>query len=153
MKKGFTLIELLVTILIIAVLATYSILAYVDSIYDGVNKQAKAKLEVINTGYERYLEEYPGQYLSEGKLTTADSSASCSSTDLTPTRLVACGYVPKYDYDNLDYDYSIKSSTSSVCGSGRVYMTAKSGHDVGSKYKGSYCGGTDRRGYAADFTL
>ena len=151
-NKGFTLIELLITILIIAVLATYSILAYIDSIYEAENKQAKSKLEVLNAGYQRYLEEYPGDLLTSAKFTNAANSASCSSTDLTVSRLVACGYVPKLNFDNLKYDYFTKS-TSTGCGSGYVYMVAKSSQDVGSKYKGSYCAGINSKGYATDGTI
>lgn len=151
-KKGFTLIELLVTILIIAVLATYSILAYIDSIYEAENKQAKSKLEVMNEGYQRYLEEYPGMLIDNGKFTNAANTATCSSTDTTVSRLVACGYVPKFDFDGMKYDYFTKSA-SSGCGSGYVYMIAKANEDVGSKYKGNYCAGINNKGYATDGSI
>lgn len=151
-KKGFTLIELLVTILIIAVLATYSILAYIDSIYEAENKQAKSKLEVMNEGYQRYLEEYPGMLINNGQFTNAANTATCTSTDESVTRLVACGYIPKFDFDGMKYAYFTKD-TSSGCGSGYVYMVAKANEDVGSKYKGNYCAGINSKGYATDGSI
>ncbi len=151
-KNGFTLIELLITILIIAILATYSILAYIDSIYEAENKQAKSKLEVLNEGYQRYLEEYPGIYITSAQFTNAANSAACQSTDVTVSRLTACGYVPKYDFDGMKYAYFTKTTTGG-CGSGYVYMLPKSGSDVGSKYKGNYCAGVNAKGYATDATI
>lgn len=151
-KNGFTLIELLITILIIAILATYSILAYIDSIYEAENKQAKSKLEVLSEGYQRYLEEYPGMFLTPAQFTNASNGAACQTTDLTVSRLVACGYVPKYDFDGMKYAYFAKTTTGG-CGSGYVYMLPKSGADVGSKYKDNYCAGVNAKGYATDGTI
>ena len=36
-KKGFTLVEVLVAIIIIMILATYSVLKYTETIYEGKN--------------------------------------------------------------------------------------------------------------------
>ena len=58
-KKGFTLVEVLVAIIIIMILATYSVLKYTETIYEGKNKTAKAQMEVIAGAYKRYLMEYP----------------------------------------------------------------------------------------------
>lgn len=161
-KNGFTLIELLITILIIAILATYSILAYIDSIYEAENKQSKSKLEVVNEGYQRYLEEYPGSFLTSAQFTNAANEAGCSSSDSGVSRLPSCGYVPKLDFDGMKYGYFTKSCTldsggkptcTGGCGSGFVYMLPRSGSDVGSKYKGNYCGGINAKGYAIDSAL
>lgn len=161
-KNGFTLIELLITILIIAILATYSILAYIDSIYEAENKQAKSKLEVLNEGYQRYLEEYPGAFITSSQFTNAANEAGCSSADLAVSRLPSCGYVPKLDFDGMKYGYFIKAcsldsggkpSCNGGCGSGYVYMLPRTGSDVGSKYKDNYCAGVNAKGYATDGTI
>jgi Tfp pilus assembly protein PilE len=138
--------------LIIAILATYSILAYIDSIYEAENKQAKSKLEVLNQGYERYLEEYPGSLLTSAQFTNASNTAACQNTDTTVSRLVACGYVPKLNFDGMKYSYFTRTTTGG-CGSGYVYMRAKPNADVGSKYKDSYCAGINAKGYAIDSAI
>lgn len=158
-KNGFTLIELLITILIIAILATYSILAYIDSIYEAENKQAKSKLEVIHAGLERYRIEYPAddeEYdITAGELkTVADAKLSCVMSSTSPDKLIHCGYIPRMDFDSMKYSYFVRDlGAAGGCGSGYAYMLPRSGKDVGGKYTGSYCAGIDNRGNAIDASI
>lgn len=147
-KKGFTLIELLVTIMLVAVLATYSIFAYLDSIYEAENKQARTKLEIIAGGFDRFMMEHPDVSIQRGVIDNSGNDADCSSRDFTFKRLVACNYIPRLDYVAQKYQYHINGNGSD-CGGSPVYMTARPNQKTG-KYKGSYCAGINTRGESYD---
>ncbi|MDR0645997.1 MAG: type II secretion system GspH family protein [Elusimicrobiota bacterium] len=143
-KKAFTLIEMLVVILIIMILAAYAIFAYRDSMYEADNTKSKARLELINAGFERFRIEYPSaaetMLSTGGKIELNHYSAACSRTDNTVQRLAACGYIPKIGLSNAkeNYEYFIGQG---ICagGDGYAYMRPKTNADSG---KGaSYCAG------------
>ena len=171
-NKGFTLIELLVTILIVSILATYSILAYRNSIFESENKYAKAKLEVINAGIERMEAEYPGAFaafISQGDNKFKSESKSCRFTEdgankgkfyPHPNALISCGFVPQieFDADSLKYNFFLnkEGDECAIAAEGgattncnkKVFMRpkpeAKTGRDT------DYCACIDRRGRAYD---
>lgn len=141
-KKGFTLVEVLVAIIIIMILATYSVLKYTETIYEGKNKTAKAQMEVIAGAYKRYLMEYPDKPLNgavgfDGKNCTVGSDSF---------------YCGKPNLDGIDYTITLGTpSDNPSCGSSLATMTAKSGKKVGDKYSESgYCAFIDKYGRAAD---
>lgn len=125
-KKGFTLIELMVVVLIIAILAAIAIPFYNDAIDSQNNARAKAILETINSGLERFDREYPGKldYLSSAIDTETDNNlilipnannthcyyngqnivASGGTTTETISlenfiqQMIVCGYIPRANY-------------------------------------------------------
>ena len=161
-KKGFTLMELMVVILIIAVLASVAIPFYNDAIDSQNNARAKAILETINVGLERFDREY-------GVLTTNYALDFNNNTILVPpantvctyhgqpidenftvdqliAQLIACGYIPRSNYGTttltqngtLDYKFRLQHPNNAVCGVGYVYMEPKTDAQnqikVGTKY-------------------
>lgn len=173
--RGFTLIELLVTILIVSILATYSILAYRSSIFESENKYAKAKLEVINAGIERMEAEYPGAlaiFISGSSKRFGGEgyeSIPCRITEdntnkgkfyPNPNALISCGFVPQmeFDSDSLKYDFFIVSGTNDCAAAangssdsscrGNVFMRPKPEAKTGKDE--NYCACIDRRGRAYD---
>jgi prepilin-type N-terminal cleavage/methylation domain-containing protein len=149
--KGFTLIELLVAILIIMILAGYSIFAFKDSIEDASNAKAKATLELINSAIERFKIEYPNQGLPAGAFTNDYNVTTCVKTDDVRKRLIGCRYLQKIDFnsDKTEYNFFIGSGCG---GDGYAYMTPKS---TKGKYGGNYCAGINmqRGGKAIDGTI
>jgi prepilin-type N-terminal cleavage/methylation domain-containing protein len=147
--KGFTLIELLVAILIIMILAGYSIFAYMDSVADASNAKAKATLELINSAIERFKIEYPNQVLPAGAFTNDHNATTCIKTDDVRKRLIGCRYLQKTDFYGADYNFIIGSGCG---GDGYAYMTPKS---TEGKYGGNYCAGINmqRGGKAIDGTI
>jgi len=53
-KKGFTLMELLVTVILVAILASYSVYYYNNTIAEGKLNAAKGKLAALGGAFERY---------------------------------------------------------------------------------------------------
>lgn len=171
-NQGFTLVELLVTILIISILATYSVLAYRNSVFESENKYAKAKMEVINAGIDRFEAEYPGTsyiFSSEDAIKFGGTDVPCRQTEglnkgkfyPSPDALIACGFVPKMDFsaDSMKYDFFLtKAGAENNCAAGTegetspcvgwVYMRPKDGAKTGKDE--NYCACIDRRGRAYD---
>lgn len=143
-KKGFTLVEVLVAIIIIMILATYSVLKYTETIYEGKNKTAKAQMEVIAGAYKRYLMEYP-----ESPLSGAVGFNSTKSVCVVGSASFPCG---KPNLDGIDYNITLGApSDNPSCGNSLATMTPKPGKKVGEKYSESgYCAYIDRYGRAAD---
>ena len=157
--------ELLVTIIIIMILAGYAIFAYLDSIYEAENTQAKSKLEVINAGVARFRYEYPAVTLT-GVFSNENPLQACLRTDTSMMRLVRCGYIPNMDFAAFKYSFhviapgaitvvcncGVDSAGKAIC-DGYVYMLPKAGEDLGaySSNRG-YCAGisTMKGGKAAD---
>ena len=158
-KKGFTLMELMVVVLLIAVLAAIAIPFYNDAIDSQNNERAKAILETLNGGVERFQREHniaiptsAGAARNNNAFTNIGNNVACSYRGQTIngdtftlqnfiTQLIACGYVPKgINYDNLDYVFRLQNNnTGYVCGRGYVYMEPRAEEgtnrvNVGSKY-------------------
>ena len=145
-NKGFTLVEVLVAIIIIMILATYSVLKYTETIYEGENKKAKAQMEVIAGAYKMYLMEYPEEPLS-GALSYADNKCVASKAS-GGTASFYCG---KLDIAGSKYIFTLGTPADTPsCGSSLVTMTSKSGEKVGENYGSGYCAYIDRFGRAAD---
>lgn len=136
-KKGFTLIELMVVVLIIAILAAIAIPFYNDAIDSQNNARAKAILEAINAGLERFDREYPRKldFLSSAINTETDNNlivipnannnncyyngqnivASGQTTNDNISlenfiqQMIVCGYIPRANYgtDGIISDRSL----------------------------------------------
>lgn len=158
-KKAFTLMELMVVVLIIAILAAIALPVYNAAVDSQNNQRAKAMLETINNGMERFAREYPDvQIPFDGDvfIFTPPSTVVCnyngqnlSATDFV-AQMVACGYIPRYNYGNathedgdgfLDYRFGLQdprhvdAAHPLVCnGDGYVYMQPKPGANVGNRF-------------------
>lgn len=150
-NKGFTLIEVLVSIIIIMILATYSVLKYTETVHDGENRTAKAQLEVVAGGYTRYLMENPGKVLS-GALgyVNGECSATCEACAEGQGKF-SCGKIP---VNKLKYKITLgdPASGNTGCGNSIATMQAISGEKVGDKFalESGYCAYIDRFGRAVD---
>lgn len=134
--------------MLLAIVATYAIMSYSDSVATGKNTAAKTRLEVINGGYERFKMENPSINLTPGPFNNISGVVSCDKDDLSPNRLIHCGYIPRAEYENGDYLYYIRGTF--PCGTGLVYMKARTGADVSNKYKVPYCASINNKGEAVD---
>ena len=154
-KKAFTLMELMVVILIIAILAAIALPLYNNAIDNQNNTRAKAVLQVINGGMERFNREYPNVAIpmaSDAYIVNPPANASCtyygennlSAQDFI-TQMVACGYIPRQNFgtathqDNdgaLDYRFKLQDPNHGnlVYGVGYVFMEPKPNAKVGGRY-------------------
>ena len=160
-KKAFTLIELLVTVLIIMILAGYALFAYREALNEADNTRAKAKLEVISAGYERFRLSFPNTPLTGTFAGDITVLGTCDRADNTWTRLINCGYVPKANFETIRYNFTLDNTRARCnCGpdnncDGRVIMVPKAGVNLGGRFGADYCAGIDldKGGRASDGTL
>lgn len=146
-KKGFTLIEVLVSIIIIMILATYSVLKYTESIHDGENRTAKAQMELVIGAYKQYLMEHPETPLS-GAVTYIPSEQKCQAGT---TGMFDC---PKLNINNIHYAITIGAETANPSCAGSIGIMTPTGNAsvVGAKFASGYCAYIDRFGRAVDGT-
>ena len=146
-KKGFTLIEVLVSVIIIMILATYSVLKYTESIHDGENKTAKAQMELVIGAYKQYLMEHPETPLS-GPVSYIAAEHKCQAG----TGKFDC---PKLNIGNIHYVITLgaESENPSCAGSIGVMTAVGGAGTVGAKFASGYCAYIDRFGRAVDGTV
>ena len=166
-KKGFTLMELMVVILIIAVLAAIAVPFYNDAIDSQNNARAKALLETVNAGLERFDREYGVLTINyatdtqndppNNTIVTPPAGTTCtyhgqgvgdgfSVADLIE-QLIVCGYIPRSNYgttgeieaNTLDYRFRLQHPNNAICGSGYVYMEPKTNEDNEISVGTKYC--------------
>jgi prepilin-type N-terminal cleavage/methylation domain-containing protein len=153
-KKGFTLAELLVTVVIILVIAGFSVYSYRQSLFDGENRKAKSHLELVHAAYKRYLMEYPSRHLTAGG-NLSSGNVNCKRDNLTPGRLIGCGMLQPFDYEASNYNFFLAAPGNPAAGcavnEGLAYMKTKSNVSVGDVYGNpSYCAGINKSGAAVD---
>ena len=141
-KKGFTLMELLVTVILVAVLASYSVYYYNNTIDEGKLNAAKGKLAALGGAFERYKIEQGSitQCPSQGLLITElNMSGSCAKSFMQQSNdmirvfeTFRCGYAEKHlglD-ENFDFYFGCPDADSQDCGvpavGFTVYMKPKS---------------------------
>lgn len=127
-NKGFTLTEIMAVLLIMIVLVAVALPFYSNVVYRQNNARAKALLESINGGIERFHREYPNVAIPAATILTPADGIVCNyhgqqvtqmdgATALAQTRafvnqLIVCGYLPRYNYGTM---------------SGNTYYTANDG--------------------------
>lgn len=118
--KGFTLVELLVTVILVAVLASYSVYYYNNTVDEGRLNAAKGKLSALGGATARYFIENTsitcGAANSGRVIATAYSGNSCGENDSRILDVFACGYgEPSLAYEsNFDIFFGCPSRES--CG-------------------------------------
>ena len=149
-NKGFTLVEVLVSIIIIMILATYSVLKYTETVRDGENRVAKAQLELVAGAYNRYLMENPEKPLN-GLVSYAEGICTAACAEC------ASGYgefqCGKVAIKKLKYLISLGPDANDTCCSDCIAtMKAREGVSVGDKFTltSGYCAYIDRYGRAVD---
>ncbi len=142
MKKGFTLIELLVVVIIVAIISTYAVTSYLDSVYEAENKAAKAKLEALAAGYERFALEHPS---TSASLTTGqvlyNPSMGCTVSNKNPNKLITCGYVSRDGFGATSKYYFFHDASAGICGGSRFSMQPNPSAKTGKYVYGNYCAG------------
>ena len=94
-EKGFTLMELLVTVILVAVLASYSIYQYNNTIDEGKLNAAKGKLSALGGATARYFLENTGTGITCGKEKKVENTfKSCGKNEGLDKiyDVFACGY-------------------------------------------------------------
>lgn len=151
-KKGFTLTELMAVLLIMIVLVAIALPLYNNAIHNQNNRRAKAYLETINNGLERFHREYPNVVFPSGEITIVNpaNTAVCNyngqqvgsqiSGSTFVEQLIVCGYIPRLGYgdfvqnsttefsrdNSVDYRFALQNpETAAICGEGFVFMVPK----------------------------
>ena len=102
-KKGFTLMELLVTVILVAVLASYSVYYYNNTIDEGKLHAAKGKMASLGGALERFKLEndrHIGCSESTVEITTSNMSGTCDlvsseGNGLSLLNVFRCGYAER----------------------------------------------------------
>ena len=121
-KKGFTLMELMVVVLIIAILTAIALPIYQNAVDSQNNARAKAIMEAVNGGLERFNREYPNVHFIHQTddngvpviITNPPAGTICNYHGQTVvaqvvngnqitlqdfiSQLIICGYIPRYNY-------------------------------------------------------
>jgi general secretion pathway protein G len=132
-QKGFTIVELLIVIVVIAILATISIVAYRGVQARARDSQRKSDIATIAKALELY-------YIDNGKYPVGSCTVNCkingawSSTSDGSWSNLAAYLVPKY-ISSLPQDPQASTATNSAVGGGFNYDYAAIG-------QGSWCGET-----------
>ena len=103
-KQGFTLLELLIAATIIGILAVFATVSYRNTVADTRVAGARAKLDVLAGAVQRY------------RLDPSACPNITSSSALTITNLVNCGYLEKSLFSvETDEYFSFQ-----ICGAGAM---------------------------------
>ncbi len=152
-KKAFTLMELMVVVLIIAILASIALPLYNSAVDNQNNQRAKAILQAINGGMERWSREYPGRIVPNDAVvfistppvgTTCEYNGQNLDALKFMQQMIVCGYIPAYNYGSdshtdgdgaIDYRFRLQEpSNPAVYGYGFVAMEPKPNAKVGDKF-------------------
>ena len=135
-KKGFTLMELLVTVVLVAVLASYSVYYYNNVIDEGKLNAAKGKMAALGGAFERYKLESNVNFTcsTDVAITSLPSCASISGQANDP-RNVFCGYAERQLAFDDNFTFYIGCPNDGKCGAGdvtevTVYMLPKASSSV-----------------------
>jgi prepilin-type N-terminal cleavage/methylation domain-containing protein len=165
-RKGFTIMELMVTIFIVALLASFAIYYYEGAVHEGNNSKAKSRLEVLQSGLERFKNDYPyktlsGTFYTYGKGDEHFNEGKCdlSGDDIDVSMLAKCDYIPKISWSKQEYRYLLDdcgaSDVRDCCNYSatdkKFYMVCYSAKgSCGNDYGSNYYGYISKSGLAGD---
>ncbi len=120
-KKGFTLMELIVTVILVAVLASYGVYYYTNTIREGEVKAAKGKLAALGGGVARFILEYGQPGLSAPLLIdTTIESGTCNYYSHNASEkmksIFTCGYIEKSLGFDEKFNFYFGIPSNSACG-------------------------------------
>lgn len=140
-KKGFTLMELLTTVILVAILASYAVYYYNNTMREGEVHAAEGKLAALGGAFERYKIDYgsitidnPIQ-ITETFLTTGITCDHYStSVNVKVKSIFICGDVEKSLGIDNNFNFYFGSPNHSSCGGGintaTVFMKPKTANSV-----------------------
>ena len=144
-KKGFTLMELLVTVILVAVLASYAVYSYNNTMEEAREKAAKSKLAALGGATMRFLTERGynltnshlcqngehGDFVSD--ITESNINGTCDRTArINILGVFRCGYAERHLGVDDNFDFFFGCPKGHGCGSNSyagisVYMKRKNG--------------------------
>lgn len=138
-KKGFTLMELLITVILVAVLASYSVYYYNNTIDEGKLNAAKGKLAALGGALERYKIENVHfdtagcKDVVDVRSTAAEITECFSDDPYHLANLFNCGYAERHLGIDENFDFSF--GCASECGADgvnvfSVFMTPRTESSV-----------------------
>ena len=122
--KGYTLIELLVVIAIVAILAAIGLPQYQRAVETNRALSATSTIRQVAFANQSYKIDH-GVY-AVGRLTDACNAACCPGVPGCPAaagaacNLVACGYMPKQNFDDSYWAYYAENIVIATCGDGGI---------------------------------
>jgi prepilin-type N-terminal cleavage/methylation domain-containing protein len=136
-EQGFSLVELLVVVLIVGILAAFSIPKYNHTVETSRAENAAATLIMIGQA-NRMFQLDLGQYANNGTLSDTCNSASCCSGSCSASQrrdrcqLIACKYLASQPWSNGNYYFQAGTNVScgvsaSCSGSSRIACARRQG--------------------------
>ena len=122
--EGFTLIELLVTVILVAVLASYSVYYYNNTIDEGRLNSARGKLAALGGALDRYFIENPSKelYCPSPSVSASSTYGACEADGNGILDVFACGNAePSLGREaNFDFYFGCPSGVTG-CGTYNTY--------------------------------
>ena len=121
--KGFTLIELLVTVILVAILASYSVYYYNNTIDEGKVNAAKGKLAALGGATARYFVEN-GEFASGTHLEMINATSdydNCEQNDDVILDVFACGYAEPSLGREQNFNFFFGRPSTHNCGDYNYY--------------------------------
>lgn len=114
-KKGFTLVELLVVVILVGILVTFAVASYLRTSDESAHDNARARLELIGTGYQRFNMNYPRSPLFGQLATPSADNRVCNFTNASnpgpgvnsPLNLFYCDYLEDVNLVGSEYNFFI----------------------------------------------
>ncbi|MEK7234697.1 MAG: prepilin-type N-terminal cleavage/methylation domain-containing protein [Elusimicrobiota bacterium] len=113
-ERGFTLVEILVAVVIVGVVAAIAVPQYTEAVETAKADNAATKLLMVGAANRIYHADNPTIWAGNGTaITNRCNRVRCGSA--TPNcKLVACGYLPKEDWDAIGYTITPVAGISGV---------------------------------------
>jgi len=142
-RAGFTLIELLVVVLIVGVLAAFSIPKYNHTVETSKAEAAAGTIIMLGQA-QRMFQLDQGSYVSNGTLTNTCNSkccagGGCGESASNTCQLVACKYLASQTWDGGNYYFqagtNVTCGVSASCGTASRIACARRQNSTQAPYK------------------